>query len=152
MATELTIRNMAERCGLSEFTLRYYERVGLIRRIGRAPNGHRRYSAQDETWIEFLNHLRATGMPIRQMLRYAELRAQGDRTAVERRELLEEHRRAVEANIKTLEECHALLTRKIAFYRQIERKLEPTTSPRIELARRGGAACAPARAKGKTRR
>ncbi len=121
MNTEITIQSMAERCGLTAHTLRYYERIGLIRPIHRAENGHRRYSTDDEAWIGFLNRLRATGMPIQQMLRYAELRAQGDATACERRKILEEHRRDIEAKINALQECHALLTYKIANYHEIEK-------------------------------
>lgn len=123
MNTEFTIQSMAERCGLTAHTLRYYERIGLIRPIHRAENGHRRYSSEDEAWIGFLNRLRATGMPIQQMLRYAELRSQGDTTACERRQILEEHQRDIEAKIKALQECHALLTYKITNYHQIEQSL-----------------------------
>jgi DNA-binding transcriptional MerR regulator len=121
MNSELTIQSMAERCGLTAHTLRYYERIGLIRPVQRAENGHRRYSSEDEAWIAFLNHLRATGMPIQQMLRYAELRAQGDGTACERRRILEEHRNNIEAKIRDLQECHALLTYKINNYHRLEK-------------------------------
>ena len=46
-----TIRSMAERCGMTAHTLRYYERVGLIQPVGRARNGHRRYSEADAAWL-----------------------------------------------------------------------------------------------------
>lgn len=121
MNTEMTIQSMAERCGLTAHTLRYYERIGLIRPILRAGNGHRRYSTEDEAWIAFLNRLRATGMPLRQMQRYAELRAQGDATAAARRKILEDHRENVAAKIKTLQDCHELLTYKIANYHELEK-------------------------------
>ena len=45
--TELTIQEAATQTGLSEHTLRYYERIGLISPISRAPNGHRRYHEED---------------------------------------------------------------------------------------------------------
>lgn len=124
MDNGMTIQRMAERTGMTVHTLRYYERVGLIRPIQRADNGHRRYSSQDEEWLSFLNHLRATGMSIRQMQRYAALRAQGDESAAERREILEEHRQNVEAKIKALEECHQLLNYKIENYCCLEAKLK----------------------------
>ena len=47
MDEELTIQQAADQTGLSLHTLRYYERIGLIPPIRRAPNGHRRYSEQD---------------------------------------------------------------------------------------------------------
>ena len=78
-----TIRSMAERCGMTAHTLRYYERVGLIQPVGRARNGHRRYSEADEAWLNFLHCMRATNMSIREMQRYAELREKGDATSLE---------------------------------------------------------------------
>jgi DNA-binding transcriptional MerR regulator len=117
-----TIRNMAERCGMTAHTLRYYERVGLIQPVGRARNGHRRYSQADENWLHFLHCMRATSMPIREMQRYAELREKGEETSLERRKLLEDHQAGIAAQIAALQEAHALLTHKIANYRKIEQR------------------------------
>jgi len=114
---------MAERCGLTAHTLRYYERVGLIQPVGRARNGHRRYSEADEAWINFLHCMRATNMTIRQMQRYAELREMGDATSLERRKMLEDHQAAIAARIAELQQAHGLLTHKIANYRKIEQRI-----------------------------
>ena len=78
MTASLTIQQTAEACGLSVHTLRYYERIGLIKPIPRRSNGHRLYRAEDLNWIAFLLRLRATGMSIGEMQRYAQLREQGD--------------------------------------------------------------------------
>ena len=118
-----TIRSMAERCGMTAHTLRYYERVGLIQPVGRARNGHRRYSDADEAWIHFLHCMRATSMPIREMQRYAELRELGDATSLERRKILEDHQAGIAAQIVELQQAHALLTHKIANYRKIEQRI-----------------------------
>lgn len=118
-----TIRSMAERCGLTAHTLRYYERVGLIQPVGRARNGHRRYSEADAAWINFLHCMRGTDMTIRQMQRYAELREMGDATSLERRKMLEDHQAAVAERIAKLQQAHALLAHKIANYRQIEQRI-----------------------------
>ncbi len=75
---KLTIQQVAEATGLSVYTLRYYERIGLIHPIGRAENPHRRYTADDIGWIDFLKKIRATGMSMQQMQAYAELQRQGD--------------------------------------------------------------------------
>ncbi|MDR3722985.1 MAG: MerR family transcriptional regulator [Terracidiphilus sp.] len=117
-----TIRHMAQRCGLTTHTLRYYERVGLIQPVGRASNGHRRYSLADEAWIDFLHCLRATNMPIRAMQRYAELRHQGESTSLERRKLLEDHQATIAEQIVELQRAHKILEHKIANYRMIEQK------------------------------
>jgi|ERR1700744_3074415 len=118
-----TIRSMAERCGMTAHTLRYYERVGLIQPVGRARNGHRRYSEADEAWLHFLHCMRATSMPIREMQRYAELREKGDATSLERRKILEDHQAAIAAQIVELQQAHALLTYKITNYKKIEERI-----------------------------
>jgi DNA-binding transcriptional MerR regulator len=117
-----TIRNMAKRCGMTAHTLRYYERVGLIQPVGRARNGHRRYTDADAAWLNFLHCMRATSMPIREMQRYAALREIGDETSEQRRKLLEDHQATIAAQIEALQKAHALLTHKIANYRVLEER------------------------------
>jgi DNA-binding transcriptional MerR regulator len=116
----LTIEQVVERTGLSAHTLRYYERVGLLDPVGRATSGHRRYVEQDLAWLEFLTRLRATGMPIRHMQRFADLRRRGNATVAERRALLEEHQRAVQAHINDLQRNLEAITTKIMDYQQME--------------------------------
>lgn len=122
MNPELTISKMAKRLDLSAHTIRYYERIGLFDPVGRGGNGHRVYAEKDVLWAEFLLRLKATGMPIQQMLRYAELRRSGDSTLAERRELLEQHRRDVQAQISQLSQSLEVLDNKIQIYHQLEQK------------------------------
>ena len=91
-----TIAEVAALSGLSAHTLRYYERIGLLDPVARVHGGQRRYDAKDLAWLAFLQRLRATGMPIRDMQRYAELRRQGDSTLAARRALLKGHERIAE--------------------------------------------------------
>lgn len=126
-----TIHTMADRCGMTAHTLRYYERVGLIQPVGRARNGHRRYSEADAAWLNFLHCMRATNMPIRELQRYAELREQGDSTSEERRKILEDHQAAIAAQIDELQRAHALITHKIANYKAIERRIR-VDSPALD--------------------
>ncbi len=128
---------MAERCGMTAHTLRYYERVGLIQPVGRARNGHRRYSEADEAWLNFLHCMRATNMPIREMQRYAGLRERGDATSLDRRKILEDHQAQIAEQIIALQRAHALLTHKIANYRKIEQRILPNPSlaePEVDCA------------------
>jgi DNA-binding transcriptional MerR regulator len=103
---------------VSAHTLRYYERAGLLRPVGRAGSGHRRYSEQDLTWIDFLTKLRSTGMPIRQVRRYAELVWAGEHTEPERLALLVAHRDQVRAQLAETERCLARIDFKIDTYRE----------------------------------
>lgn len=118
--TGLTVKEVAALTGLSAHTLRYYEREGLIGLIGRAQSGHRRYVKRDVAWIEFLGRLRATGMPIRQMKRFADLRRGGDATVPARRLLLEEHRSEVRRRVAELETGLGLIDEKVELYEEME--------------------------------
>src|SRR5215469_10111092 len=120
--TGYTIRTMAERSGMTAHTLRYYERVGLIQPVGRARNGHRRYSQADAAWLNFLHSMRATNMPIREIQRYAALRSAGESTVEQRRQLLEEHQATIASQIAALERAHTLLTQRIDNYRKVENR------------------------------
>jgi DNA-binding transcriptional MerR regulator len=120
MDDELTIQQVAELTQLSSHTLRYYERIGLLAPVDRAPNGHRRYSRQDIAWIEFLTRLRATGMPIRQMQQFATLRREGDETIARRRMLLETHQQTVQQQIDELSQNLSIIQAKIQHYKALE--------------------------------
>jgi DNA-binding transcriptional MerR regulator len=114
----LSISEAAERTGLSAHTLRYWERAGLLQPVSRNGSGHRRYAEDDLERIKFLTKLRATGMPIRQVRRYAELLNGGDETNEERLALLEAHRKAVLAQLEETAGHLELIDWKINLYRE----------------------------------
>jgi DNA-binding transcriptional MerR regulator len=112
----MKIGELAKQSGLTAHTLRYYERIGLLPYVGRDRSGQRDYDASILTWIEFLGRMKTTGMPVREMLRYAALRERGAATEVERRDLLERHRERVRAHVAGLNACLLVLDAKIAGY------------------------------------
>src|SRR3979411_2828154 len=118
LETSLTTADSHRATGVSSHTLRYYERVGLIDVVGRADSGHRRYNDEDLRWIEVLQRLRATGMPIRRIPRYAELVRAGDGNEPERLALLKEHRDAVKSRLAEVRTHLAFIERKIANYEE----------------------------------
>jgi len=122
----LTIQEVSEATGLSAHTLRYYERIGLIHPIEREENSRRLYTEEDVGWIDFLLKLRATGMTIKEMQRYAELQRQGDVTLPQRVEMLKSLKAKVEAHMNELNEHLKLVCYKIEIYEQIvtEKELE----------------------------
>ncbi len=117
------IAEAAHRSGLSIDTLRYYERMELIDPPARDSGGRRAYSEEDLGWLEFLTHLRRTGMPIRMMREYAKLRHQGLGTAGRRKQILIEQRAEVLDRIAELNRCLDVLNYKISNYEQCERDL-----------------------------
>jgi DNA-binding transcriptional MerR regulator len=120
----MKIGELAKRSELSAHTIRYYERIGLLPHADRDRSGQRDYDASILTWIEFLGRLKATGMPIREMLCYAALRTRGAGTEVERRQLLERHRERVRAHVAELKACLLVLDAKIAGYAGMEKRME----------------------------
>jgi DNA-binding transcriptional MerR regulator len=115
----LTIQEVAQATGVTPHTLRYYERIGLIHPINREENTRRCYTADDVGWIDFLMKLRATGMSIKDMQRYAELQRRGEETLPERVEMLKSLRDHVETRIDELNEHLKLVYYKIEIYEKI---------------------------------
>jgi DNA-binding transcriptional MerR regulator len=113
--TGWTTREAAEKCGMTQYTLRWYERIGLLDRIERTADGRRRFSDADLDWLLLLSKLRATGMPVRDMLRYAELVRSGAGEQ-ERVGLLRRHRERVRQALLEQQECLKLLDTKIGNY------------------------------------
>ncbi len=120
MTTEFTLRQVAKATGLSIHTLRYYEKVGLLAPIFRTANGHRRYSAEDIAWLEFLVRLRETGMPIKKVIAFADLVRQHPNEVSERRMLLEEHRNQVKQHLEELTHHLQVIDLKLEHYKQLE--------------------------------
>lgn len=80
--------------GISAYTLRYYEKKGLIC-VNRDSNGRRYYSENDVEWVKFMKRLKDTGMLLRDIKHYSDLRYQGDATMEVRMDLLTRHRETV---------------------------------------------------------
>ncbi|KJY38733.1 MULTISPECIES: MerR family transcriptional regulator [Streptomyces] len=114
--TRYTISEVEARTGLTQHTLRWYERIGLMPHVDRSHSGQRRFSDKDLHWLGFVGKLRATGMSVADMVRYAELVREGDHTVDERRELLERTRREVLARVAELTDALEVLDFKIALY------------------------------------
>jgi DNA-binding transcriptional MerR regulator len=115
----LTIAEVSRQTGLTAHTLRYYERDGLmLSRIERAESGHRRYSERDLRWLSLLIGLRATGMPIRDIKRYAALVRAGDGNERERLVLLLAHRTRVEAQLSEVTAHLQVVNHKIEVYEE----------------------------------
>jgi DNA-binding transcriptional MerR regulator len=114
----LSIAEAARRTGVSAHTLRYYERAGLVvTQVDRTSGGRRRYHRLDLDWIGVCTKLRATGMPIRSIRRYAELVSAGRGNEEERLALLESHRSGVVARLDEIQKNLELIDHKIDVYR-----------------------------------
>ena len=121
----LTIAEVAERTGLTPHTLRYYERDGLMLGVGRNRSGHRAYSEDDLGWITMITRLRSTGMPIREIRRYAELVRAGEGNEDVRLELLRAHRDRVRAQLQVTAAHLDAIEFKVSLYAAAVGETEP---------------------------
>jgi DNA-binding transcriptional MerR regulator len=112
-----TPAEVVEETGFTLDTLRYYEKIGLLEPVGRNAAGQRRFSEEDVGWLGMVRCLRDTGMPIAEMLRFAELVRAGDHTVADRIALLEEHDRRVKGQIANLTKRQRYIHNKISYYR-----------------------------------
>ncbi len=103
--------------GLSAHTLRYYEKIGLLKNVQRNSSGHRVYTAKDVKWLEFVIRLKETAMPLEEILEYARLREQGSSTVLERQALLEQHQQRLKAHIAQQQAHLSALEDKIDLYK-----------------------------------
>lgn len=117
-AVGVTIAEAARSTGVSVHTLRYYERAGLVvTTIERTAGGRRRYQQLDLDWITVCAKLRATGMPIRAIRRYAQLVSAGHGNEQQRLALLEAHRADVIAKLAEVQDNLTTIEHKIDVYR-----------------------------------
>ena len=129
--TTYTRDDLARITGLTPDMLRWFEDEGLIDLASDAPPsaGERVYHPAHLRWLEFLNHLRSTGMPLAEMTQYMELTRGGDATVSERRHLLEAHRTRASAQVEGMTATLRQLDWKISFYRERERAMSAAPAP-----------------------
>ena len=112
----MTIKEVAEKYDISADTLRYYERVGMIPKVTRRPNGIRDYQESDLGWLAIC--MRSAGLPIEVMIEYVKLYKEGDNTIPARLELLQEQMNALKEQKAQIESTVERLAYKISKYEE----------------------------------
>ncbi|MFC5471210.1 MerR family transcriptional regulator [Cohnella suwonensis] len=114
----MTIADISRKFDISQDTLRYYERIGLIPRVMRNKGRIREYTEEDCMWVEFILCMRNAGLPIEALMEYVKLFQQGDETIEARKELLNEQRMKLLARMEVMKNTLERLDYKIASYEQ----------------------------------
>ena len=136
-ATSYTVQQAAELTGLSEHTLRYYERIGMLQPVQRdRSSGHRRYSAADLGKLDTMACLRAIGMPLEQMRAYMQLRSEGPLAAARQRALLEQHQQVLERRLRAAQRHLSYVQHKIVYWQAIEDQDDQAAAIAKERSRR----------------
>ena len=116
----MTITEVSEKFDLSQDTLRYYERVGLIPYVNRTKNGIRDYTDESCKWIELAKCMRLSGVPIETLIEYCALTQQGDSTITSRKELLVDERKKLMGKMDDMKKTLERLNFKIDRYEKAE--------------------------------
>ena len=116
----MTIAEVSKQFDISADTLRYYERIGLIPPVPRTAGGIRDYAEASCKWIELMKHLRAAGVQIEALVEYTALVQQGDETQAQRKNLLMEQRKQLEARIAEMQQSLERLDKRLEWYDRCE--------------------------------
>ena len=116
MVAQKTIKEVSEEFGISQDTLRYYERVGLIPPVTRTSSGNRDYQESDLGWVENAVCMRNAGVPIEALIEYVKLYQMGDTTFEARRQLLQEQYDALQEQKEQIEATMKRLAYKVSRY------------------------------------
>lgn len=111
-----TITQAAKLMGVSEHTLRYYEKEGFIQNVQRGSNGNRQYSVKDLQWVYLILCLRDTGMSLKEIQTYINYTNEGRKRVPERYEMILKQKEAAMDEIQKLNRKLALLEDKLEFY------------------------------------
>lgn len=112
----MTIKSTSEKYGITEHTLRYYEKIGMIPPVTRTSSGIRDYREKDLEWVELVLCMRNAGLPNKVMVEYLRLFQMGDSTIVERLNLLLSQQKVLLEQKKNIDETLNRLNYKISRY------------------------------------
>lgn len=118
----MTISEVSAKYDITQDTLRYYERIGLLPSVNRKNSGQRDFDEEDCRWIEFIKCMRGAGLPIEVLIEYVALFQKGDSTIQARVELLTEQRNILAEKLKAVQTTIDRLDYKIEAY---ETKIVP---------------------------
>ncbi len=115
----MTIAEVSRKYELSQDTLRYYERIGLLPNVNRNKSGIRDYTEEDCRWVEFIKCMRSAGLPIEVLIEYVALFQQGDSTIEARKALMVEQRRLLMEKMELMQKTLERLDLKVSRYEQL---------------------------------
>lgn len=115
-----SIKTIAQKSGLSQYTLRYYEREGVLPEVARDEHGNRCFDEEDLELISLICCLKDTGMPIAEIKQFISLSKEGVGTLPEQRKLLQAHKLQIDEKIKFFQSFAEKIDHKIAYFSSLE--------------------------------
>lgn len=122
MMEKYRIKDVSELLGVSTYTLRYYEKIGLLNFVKRDENGIREFAPSDLITINTIICLKETGMSLKNIKEYLKLADDGLNSVEKRKELFIEQKQKVINEIAALNKSMKIIDRKINFYDEAAKK------------------------------
>ncbi|HBC7311784.1 TPA: MerR family transcriptional regulator [Staphylococcus aureus] len=103
---------------ISQDTLRYYEKVGVIPPVNRDENGYRIYNDSDLNWIYLVKNLRNAGASIESLIEFCRLAQlpKNENIQAQQKQILNKQLEELNENLKTIHDARDLLQYKIDNY------------------------------------
>ncbi|KKK39051.1 MerR family transcriptional regulator [Mesobacillus campisalis] len=112
-----SISEAAKELNLTAYTLRYYDKEGLLPFVERTPNGTRLFKAADIGALKIIECLKSTGMPIKEIKHFIDWCSEGDSTLQQRYDMFLERKATVEAQMEELKKTMELIEHKCQYYK-----------------------------------
>lgn len=112
----MTIKEVSNKFSISQDTLRYYERVGMIPPVTRTSSGIRDYQENDLAWVELVVCMRSAGLPVEAIIEYVRLTQEGDSTIPARLRMLKNQKEVLSKQKEKIEDAMKRLNYKIRRY------------------------------------
>ena len=117
-----SIGEVSKLMGISAYTLRYYEKIGLLVFVNRDENGQRRFTTSDILTLNTIYRLKDTGMALKDIRQYIKLVNEGKSSISQRRQLMEKQKAIVEKRIKDLQDDLVTINAKLKYYQEAEKQ------------------------------
>ena len=111
-----TIKQVADKMGISVPTLRYYDKEGLLPFIEKKENGTRIFKESDLRTLEIISCMKASGMPIKDIKRYMDMCLEGDNTLEDRLDIFLKRKDVVKEQMEELNKIMSVIEHKISYY------------------------------------
>lgn len=111
-----TIRQVAEKMGVTVSTLRYYDKEGLLPFVDKKPNGTRVFKDEDFQGLAIITCMKNSGMPIKDIKKFMDFCNEGDNTLKERLKIFIERKEAVQKQMEELNKVMETINHKIWYY------------------------------------
>ncbi|RXZ01977.1 MerR family transcriptional regulator [Fictibacillus sp. S7] len=112
-----SISEVAKELNLTVYTLRYYDKEGLMPFVERTPNGNRLFKESDISALKVIECLKATGMPIKEIKTFIDWCSEGDSTLEQRYKMFLERKANVEAQMEELKKTMEIIQHKCSYYK-----------------------------------